>query len=109
MQVTGEDGVTLEDYVTLRKAELIETVFLPQNAMDTVDAFTPLERQKASAALLEALLDHDWRFPDKEAARATFATLASRFRDLNASPAESDAYATRHAQLRAMRDAVPSA
>ncbi len=109
VQVTGEDGVTLEDYVTLRKAELIDTVFLQQNAMDPVDAFTPLERQKASAALLDALLDHDWRFPDKEAARATFATLASRFRDLNASPAESDAYATRHAQLRAMRDAVPSA
>ena len=106
VQVTGEDGVTLQDYVTLRKAELVDTVFLQQNAMDPVDAFTPLDRQRASAELLETLLDHDWRFADKEAARATFATIASRFRDLNASPADSDAYVARHAQLMAMREGV---
>lgn len=102
VQVTGEDGVTLEDYVTLRKASLVDTVFLQQNAMDPVDAFNTLERQKASAELLETILDHSWAFADKEAARATFAALASHFGDLNASPAESEAYHLHRDRLMAL-------
>ncbi len=103
VQVTGEDGVTLEDYVTLRKAELLDTVFLQQNAIDPVDAFNTLERQRASAELLEGLLDEGWGFPDKETARSTFTMIASHFRDLNASPWGSDAYRTHHARITALR------
>ena len=101
VQVTGEDGITLEDYVTLRKADLIDTVFLQQNAMDPVDAFNTLERQKASAELLETLIDREWDFADKDAARAVFAEIASQFRDLNASELDSDTYRNHLARLTA--------
>jgi V/A-type H+-transporting ATPase subunit A len=102
VRVTGEDGVTLEDYVTLRQADLVDTVFLQQNAMDPVDAYNAIERQRASAELLDRLVGHDWRFADKEAARATFAALASLFRDLNAAPWDSGAYRAQRERLLAM-------
>lgn len=109
LQVTGEEGVTLEDYVTFRKAELVDTVFLQQNAMDPVDAFNALDRQRSSVELLEMVLNHDWAFGDREAARATFTQLASHFRDLNASLAQSDAYRTHSARLMAVLSAAPAA
>ena len=46
MQVTGEEGVTLEDYVTYQKALLLDMAYLQQDAYDPVDVSVPLERQK---------------------------------------------------------------
>ncbi len=99
IKVTGEDGVTLDDYVTMQKEGLIDTIFLQQNAMDAVDAFNALDRQRASAELLETLLDHDWRFADKEEARTTFARLTAEFRNLNSAPWDSDNYRLQEAKL----------
>lgn len=99
VKVTGEDGVTLEDYITMRKADLVDTVFLQQNAMDPVDAYNALDRQRASAELLERLIEHDWRFPDKETARAVFTQIASDFRNLNSASWNSDAYREQEARL----------
>ena len=46
MQVTGEEGITLEDYVTYQKSLLLDMVYLQQDAYDKVDVSVPLERQK---------------------------------------------------------------
>jgi V/A-type H+/Na+-transporting ATPase subunit A len=34
MQVTGEEGVTIEDYVTYQKALFLDMVYLQQDAFD---------------------------------------------------------------------------
>ena len=40
MQVTGEEGITLEDYVTYQKSLFLDMVYLQQDAFDQVDAST---------------------------------------------------------------------
>jgi V/A-type H+-transporting ATPase subunit A len=44
MQVTGEEGVTLADYVTYQKSVFLDMVYLQQDAYDKVDVSVPLER-----------------------------------------------------------------
>ena len=48
MQVTGEEGVTIEDFVTLQKALLVDMAYLQQDAFDKIDSSMPRERQLES-------------------------------------------------------------
>ncbi len=41
MQVTGEEGVSIEDYVVWQKAALLDMVYLQQDAFDEVDVSMP--------------------------------------------------------------------
>ncbi|MBV0932394.1 V-type ATP synthase subunit A [Marinobacterium weihaiense] len=83
MQVTGEEGVTLEDYLDWQKAQCLDQVYLQQDAFDDVDASTPIERQQELFTLLLKCLDHPREYPDKEAVRAHFVQLTGLFRNLN--------------------------
>ena len=47
IKVTGEDGVSTEDFVIHQKALFLDMVYLQQDAFDEVDASCPLERQKS--------------------------------------------------------------
>jgi len=53
MQVTGEEGITLEDFSEWQKSMLLDMVYLQQDAFDEVDACMPRERQLASFGLLK--------------------------------------------------------
>ena len=44
MQVTGEEGITLEDYITWQKSVLLDMAYLQQDAFDEIDACMPRER-----------------------------------------------------------------
>jgi V/A-type H+/Na+-transporting ATPase subunit A len=66
MQVTGEEGVTLADYVTYQKSLFLDMVYLQQDAYDKVDVSVPLDRQKESFTLLRRLIQRDYPFADKE-------------------------------------------
>jgi V/A-type H+-transporting ATPase subunit A len=46
MQVTGEEGITLEDYVIYQKSLFLDMVYLQQDAFDPVDASTTQDRRK---------------------------------------------------------------
>lgn len=83
MQVTGEEGISLEDYVTWQKATLVDLVYLQQDAFDPVDVSTPLERQRESLELLCSLVDAEVPFPSREAVRDHYTRLAALYRNLN--------------------------
>ena len=83
MQVTGEEGVTLEDFVTYQKSIFLDMVYLQQDAFDAVDASMPAERQKESFALVRRLIERDYNFKDKEQARGYFTRLAGLYKNLN--------------------------
>ena len=83
MQVTGEEGVTLDDFVTFEKARLVDLVYLQQDAFDPVDVSMSLERQKKSFGLLADLVERDYRFADKDQARDAFTKLTAAYRNLN--------------------------
>ena len=57
MQVTGDEGVTIEDFVTYQKSILIDMAFLQQDAFDPVDVSVPTERQIQCFNLLRRYAD----------------------------------------------------
>ncbi len=102
MQVTGEEGVSLEDFVTHQKAVFLDAVYLQQDAFDEVDSATPLARQRASFDLAYRLVSRHWPFKDKEAARARFTQLTGLFRNLNYAPEDSPEYRDYLGQIEAL-------
>ncbi|MFC3616769.1 V-type ATP synthase subunit A [Lutimaribacter marinistellae] len=83
MQVTGEDGVTMEDFVTQQKALFLDMVYLQQDAFDKVDATVPLERQKKTFKIVCDVIDTDFTFETKAKAREFFTRLTSDFKNFH--------------------------
>jgi len=102
MQVTGEEGVSISDYVTYQKAMFVDMVFLQQDAFDSVDASTPLERQRESLDLIHALITRRYDFADKEAARNHFTRLTGTFKNFNYAAVNTPDYARLKEQLTGM-------
>ena len=92
MQVTGEEGISLEDYIIYQKALFIDMVYLQQDAFDEVDVSTSLQRQKACFQLIVALVQGKLSFETKQQARDHFTHLIRLFRNLNYSRENTDAF-----------------
>lgn len=93
MQVTGEEGIALQDFVTHEKAKFLDMVYLQQDAFDPVDVSTPLDRQKECLQLIQRLVDREMFFDDKEQVRDYFTRLTGLFKNLNYSESGSQEYA----------------
>jgi V/A-type H+-transporting ATPase subunit A len=89
MQVTGEEGISIEDFVTFQKSLLLDMVYLQQDAFDEVDASMPRERQIESFRFLKKLIDSEYRFEDKEEARDFFTKLTGLYKNWNYTATES--------------------
>ncbi len=83
MQVTGEEGITINDYVTYQKSLFFDMVYLQQDAFDKVDVTVPIERQKASFLLCKRLIDRDYEFDSNNDVRDFFTRLTGLFKNLN--------------------------
>ncbi|KAA5539783.1 V-type ATP synthase subunit A [Roseiconus nitratireducens] len=92
MQVTGEEGVTVEDYVIYQKSLFFDMVYLQQDAFDKVDVTVPLDRQRECFLLCKRLIDREYRFVDNNQVRDFFTRLTGLFKNLNYSEYESDQY-----------------
>jgi V/A-type H+-transporting ATPase subunit A len=91
-QVTGEEGISVEDFVLSEAARFVDMVFLQQDAFDEIDASMPLDRQKALFERVHAIAHRDYGFADKEAVRRHFTRLTGLFKNLNyAAPGSPDA------------------
>jgi len=102
MQVTGEEGVSLEDFVVHQKALFVDMVFLQQDAFDAVDASMPRDRQVESFRLMKELIDADYTFESAQDARAAFTRLTSRYKNLNYTATESPQYEALIAEIRSI-------
>lgn len=92
MQVTGEEGVSQDDFTTQQKSTLVDMVYLQQDAFDPVDVSTSIERQKDSFSLLVKIVDTDMVFESKAVTRRWFSRMTDTFKNLNYSEMNSDAY-----------------
>ena len=92
MQVTGEEGVTTEDYVTYQKSLFVDMVYLQQDAFDKVDASVPLERQCVAFAKVYGAVTRDYTFTDKAAVLEYFTRLTGLFKNFNYAETESPEY-----------------
>ncbi|MBN9019772.1 MAG: V-type ATP synthase subunit A [Rhizobiales bacterium] len=90
-QVTGEEGISLEDFVAAEAARLLDMVFLQQDAFDDIDQAAPIERQQAMFDRVHHLATRRYAFANKQAARQHFTKLAGLFKNLNyAAPGSGD-------------------
>jgi V/A-type H+-transporting ATPase subunit A len=92
MQVTGEEGITIEDYVTYQKSLFLDMVYLQQDAFDPVDVSASQERQAETFELVRSLIQRDYPFKDKDEARRFFIRLTGLLKNLNYAPRASAAY-----------------
>jgi V/A-type H+/Na+-transporting ATPase subunit A len=92
MQVTGEEGVTLPDFVTHQKALLLDMTYLQQDAFDAVDASVSLPRQKLLFNKVYDIAARDYDFENKEAARAYFTKLTGLLKNFNYAAETSPTY-----------------
>ncbi len=85
MTVVGEEGISLHDLVEYLKGEMIDAVYLQQNAFDDVDKATSITRQVRDFKLLDKALRADFssRFADKAEARKFFTTIQDAYYQKN--------------------------
>lgn len=92
MQVTGEEGVTLEDFITYQQAIFLDMVYLQQDAFDPVDVSVPLERQKEDFIRVMRAVEQVPHLPDKDTVRQFYTRLTGLFKNLNYSRTDSPDY-----------------
>lgn len=81
MKVVGEEGTSIEDYITYQKGELLDAVYLQQNSFDAIDAACPPERQRIEFDVMYDVLFTDFEFDEKKDIRAFFNQLRQEFLD----------------------------
>ncbi len=90
--VVGDEGVSLADHAALEKAELVDAVYLQQDAFDPVDGATSAERQLRAVDKLMDVVRLDLPVRDREALRAAMVRVKALFRDYNFAPMPSEAF-----------------
>jgi len=100
MQVTGEEGISIEDYVTWQKSLFLDMVYLQQDAFDDVDASMSRDRQVHSFYFVKEIIDREYKFADKEEAREFFTRLTGLYKNYNYTGQDSPQYQDYEKQIR---------
>ncbi|MFH1124507.1 MAG: V-type ATP synthase subunit A [Pseudomonadota bacterium] len=90
MDVVGEEGTSIGDFILFLKIEFLDAVYLQQNAFDTVDAYNTMERQIYVFTKVSRVLKKEISAKDKEDARNLFFKLTALFRNWNSSQWEGE-------------------
>ncbi len=107
MQVTGEEGITTDDYVTQQKALFLDMVYLQQDAFDDIDSSAPLERQQMVFNKIYDLVTRPYGFKDKAEARDYFTRLTGLFKNFNYAAPEAPDYKRLLAEIDSTASAAP--
>jgi len=83
MEVVGEEGTAIDDFVIYLKAEMYDFCYLQQNAFDKEDAYCPLKRQIELFQLINSVLVKKFTFRTHDDAREYFINLQSQLKDMN--------------------------
>ena len=92
INILGDDGVPIGYHVSFWKSELIDFVFLQQDAFDNIDALCPMERQKYMLDLVLELCEIEYQFDDFEKCRDFFKELINDLRQMNYTEFHSEAF-----------------
>ncbi len=92
MQVTGEEGITMEDFILYHKSLMFDMVYLQQDAYDPVDVSVSINRQKIAFNLLYDIIMQENQFKDKTEARNFFIKLTGLLKNLNYAQLNTDEY-----------------
>jgi len=104
IQVAGEEGVSLDDFIIYQQAKFLDMVYLQQDAYDDVDIAVPIKRQKDSFKKIVELINADYRFVNQDEARDYFMRLTGLFKNLNYAGAGSADYSAVMAKINQLHD-----
>ncbi|BBM85352.1 V-type ATP synthase subunit A [Candidatus Uabimicrobium amorphum] len=102
MTVVGEEGVSIDDFILFLKSELLDRVYLQQNAFDDIDAACSLDRQKHTFSVLLEVLNHQFSYESKDAARTGFFQLQEAFLNWNLTEWESQAFKDQESKVKGL-------
>ena len=83
INILGDDSVPIDYHVTLWKSELIDFVFLQQDAFDKIDASTSLDRQEYMLKKIIGITRSEFNFEGFEEVGIYFKRLINTFKQLN--------------------------
>ncbi|MBM4055165.1 MAG: V-type ATP synthase subunit A [Planctomycetes bacterium] len=83
MKVVGEEGTSIDDFITYLKGEYLDSTYMQQNAFHSVDSSVSAERQRYTFDKIIKILETKMTFDSKDKARAFFQTLTQRTKDWN--------------------------
>ncbi len=102
MEVVGEEGTAINDFVIYLKAELYDFAYLQQNAFDKEDAYCPLKRQIELFMLMNSIFDKKFTFKTHDEARQFFVNLSNTMKNMNFSSMGSREYKDTYAKIEEM-------
>lgn len=92
MEVVGQEGISLDDFIIYLKSELYEISYLQQNAFDKVDSYCPLDRQIDLFILDQEVFNAKFQFESHDDARDYFLDLQNALKNINYLAYKSDEY-----------------
>lgn len=104
IQVAGEEGISLKDFICFQEAKFLDMVYLQQDAYDEVDVAVPIARQKESFKKIVELVGADYRFSDQNQVRDYFTHLTGLFKNLNYAPTGTAEYSGLMAKINQIFD-----
>lgn len=99
INILGDDGVPMEYHLRYWKSELVDFILLQQDAFDSIDCQTPLERQKYMLDLVLKICDKDYKFERFEKCVSFFKNLINIMRQMNFSEFHSEQFNKYQQQL----------
>ena len=102
ISILGDDSVPISYHVTLWKGELIDFIILQQDAFDSIDQNTPMERQKYMLKLVADICEQEFSFSHFEDVSVYFKKLINIMKQMNYSAFQDSSFAKYEAELRAL-------
>ncbi|HRW58560.1 MAG TPA: V-type ATP synthase subunit A [Chlamydiales bacterium] len=92
MEVIGEEGTAIADFMIYLKGELFDYCYLQQNAFDKEDAYCSMDRQLELFVLMTKIFEMKFDFQMHEQAREFMLQLQNEIKNLNFLPFQSAEY-----------------
>jgi V/A-type H+/Na+-transporting ATPase subunit A len=92
INILGDDGVPIDYHIRFWKSEVVDFIILQQDAFDTIDRRTPLERQKYMLDKVLKINNMEITFNSFEEVASWFKKLINLLRQMNYSLFESDEF-----------------
>ncbi|MDY3090311.1 MAG: V-type ATP synthase subunit A [Porphyromonas sp.] len=83
INILGDDGVPLAYHITFWKSELIDFVILQQDAFDSIDCNSSLERQEYMVSHIIRICNTDFEFEDFSEVSGYFKDIINAFKQMN--------------------------
>jgi V/A-type H+-transporting ATPase subunit A len=92
INILGDDGLPVENHITLWKSELIDFIILQQDAFDEIDRMSPIERQEYMLEKITAITGYEYNFSSFEEVAEYFRCMINLLRQMNYSEFHSDLF-----------------